>query len=105
MEPSGLRGFASMALVLRDGAEARKTFDDMAARFLKDTSEVACEPVGETVRAGVQAGEGPFDPATKVLVFQSRNAVGVVMGWTYDAAVDVTDLVPLARIMAERAAR
>jgi hypothetical protein len=105
IEPSGLLGVTSLAWVGRNEAEARQSFDEAVAHFLNGTDEVACEPVGEAVRAGVQAGPGPFDPATKVLVFLSHNAVGIVIGGTFDAAADVADLVPLARLMAERATR
>jgi hypothetical protein len=60
-------------------------------------------PIADRARGGVAWGQGPFEPAAKLVLFRAGTAVGYVVTFAYDAPTSADDAVQLAQIMIARA--
>jgi hypothetical protein len=106
IEPDGILYVRSFAQVAPDPGAADQLFDQFGKGLLESgIQEVAPPPIGDRARAAVAWGQGPFDPAVRVVVFRLGAALGWVVVGSYEAPEQIDEVVLLAQKMAARAAR
>jgi len=103
VEPDGIIGARSAAMVLPSPQAADLAFDQMASSIVADFDELPVGQVADRARGGIQRGGGPYDPVSKVLLFRAGGTLGYVVIGRYDETTTLDDVVPLARIMVARA--
>jgi hypothetical protein len=105
IEPDGVFAVRSLALVAPDPGSAEQVFETAGKELLEGAEEVPIPLVGQRARGAVGWGEGPFNSAAKIVLFRVRAVVGYVIVASYEAPMDMEDILPLVQTMAARAGR
>jgi hypothetical protein len=103
LEPDGIFGVRSAAMVLTGGQAADATFDQLASYIFADFAELPVGPLADRARGGISRADGPYGAASKLIVFRAGSTIGWVSVMRYDEVTTLDDVIPLARIMAARA--
>jgi hypothetical protein len=106
IEPDGILSVRSFAQIAPESAAADQLYEQFSRGLLQSgIQEVPVPPIGDRARAAVAWGQGPFDPALRVVLFRLGAALGWVVVASYEAPEQMDEVVLLAQKMAARAAR
>jgi hypothetical protein len=103
VEPDGLSGVSSFAVVAASAARAQDIYASQARDFRLGSQELPLPAIGDRALGVAQWSADPFGGGLKAILFRRGNVVGYIVAGTYEAPTHLDDLAPLAQLMAERA--
>jgi hypothetical protein len=103
--PDGIVVVRSFALVAPEFERPGRLFEADELGVSLRAEAVPIPAVGEDSWGGIVRGDGPFEPARKLVLFRAGPALAGVVVAGYDAPDSMDDIVALAQKMAARAAR
>jgi hypothetical protein len=105
VEPDGLSGVSSFAVVATTASRAQDIFTSQARDFRSGSQELPLPPIGDNAVGVVQWSPDPIGGGLKSILIRRGNVVGYLVAGSYEAPTHLNDLIPLAELMAERAAQ